>query len=161
MKRIFLLCGALWVTLRFAFLYLSLDAAIDTDGFSISLASLFALGSGHALAALAFLLAAFRKEISPFLELLLAGQWVALLADGLLLYSRLFSSRVLGSAGSPVFSGALSIPFTLGMVVVDVFFLLGLALIHRNTGDRTAAETPNTDLNDLPEVREISVEEET
>ncbi|MBN2049383.1 MAG: hypothetical protein JW760_02980 [Spirochaetales bacterium] len=161
MKRIFLLCGALWVTLRFAFLYVSLGAALDTGGSLVDLATLFALGSGHALAALGFLLASFRKENSSFLELLRAGQWVALLADGVVLYGRLFSSGVFRSTGPTVFPAALSIPFTLGVLVIDVFFLLGLALIHRDKSEKTAEEPPDNDLEGLPEVREISVEEET
>lgn len=164
MKRIVLFIGALWAAARFGLLYYPLSAEISVDGGVLMETLLFSLGSMHAVMAAGYLMSGFfTARYGPVIKLLTAGQVVAVLSDAgfLLAFIGRYAGLTVDYGLVPVFPLGLSLPVTaLVMAVADIGLLVGL-LLQR---DRRPEEgiSPSDEMNDpaLPEVNEVTLEEE-
>ncbi len=164
MRRFFLFCGAAWMVVRFSFLYFTLISEVGTAGSPLMGLLLFSFGSMHAVMTAGYLMSGFFvHRYDSVIKLLAAGQVFAVCGDSAFLLS------LLGGFGLfPVDYGALPVfPMELpplsagaGMVLADAVFLGGTLSRRRKPSVRDRLKEPAPDEGNVPDVHEVSLEEE-
>ena len=165
MKRTFLFCGALWMIVRFSFLHFALFSELGNTGGFLTGIILFSFGTMHAVMSAGYIMSGiYLHKYRPVINLLALGQVFALLGDTaflLILTGAIAGMFPLDYSTLPVFPFGFSpMAVALGMIGADGILLVGLL-----TGRHVPAEAEGTKNNiresdELPEVNEVSLEEE-